>query len=278
MLGAHGDAHLEGHEGPAEARMRLTCFGQAVFAVALAGLGVLSLVSGDFAYIWQPVPPWVPGRPVLAYASGALLLGCGAGLLWPRTRARASLVLTIYGLASMLLLHVPRIAMQPQKEVLWFGLGEIATIVAGAWLLFEYEPPAPASGWRRVVAGERGARLARWLFAVALVPFGLSHFVYAEVTAKMVPSWLPGHVGWAYLTGAGHIAAALAILLGILPRLAATLEAVMVSTFVLTVHVPGLLGAPGDRGQWTELFVACFIGGAALLFAHSYRGSGGKQT
>jgi uncharacterized membrane protein len=253
--------------------MRPTCFGHAVFAVALAGFGVLSLVWGDFAYIWQPVPRWIPGRPVLAYVSGALLLGCAAGLLWPRLRARASLVLAFYGLASMLLLHVPRIAVEPQKEVLWFGLGEIATIVAGAWILFAGTAPAPASGWRRAVVGERGTRLARLLFALALIPFGISHFVYAEVTARMVPSWLPAHFGWAYLTGAGHIAAGLAILLGILPRLGATLEGLMVSTFVLTIHVPDLLRTPGGHDQWTELFVACTIGGAAFLVAHSYLGT-----
>jgi uncharacterized membrane protein len=249
--------------------MRLTCFGHAVFAVALAGLGVLSLVSGHFAYVWQPVPPWVPGRQVLAYASGAILLACAAGLLWRRMLARASLVLALYGLSSMLLLHVPRIAMKPLEEARWFGLGEMATIVAGAWILFMGTAPASASGWRRWVVGERGTRLARWLFALALLPFGLSHFVYARVTADLVPSWLPAHLGWAYLTGAGHIAAGLALLLGILPRLSATLEGLMVSTFVLTVHVPGVLGAPADRDQWTELFVACFVGGAAFLVAVS---------
>ena len=250
---------------------RLTSFGHAVFALALAGFGVLSLVSGDFAYVWQAVPPWVPGRLVLAYASGAVLLGCGAGLLWPRVRGRASLVLIVYALASMLLLHIPRAVMQPLTEVRWFDVGEIATIVAGGWILFASATPAPASGWRKAVVGEPGARFAGLLFAVALLPFGLSHFVYSEVTARMVPSWLPGHFGWAYLTGAGHIAAGLAILFGILPRLAATLEALMVSTFVLTVHVPLLLHAPGDRDQWTELFVACAIAGAAFLVAHSYR-------
>ena len=89
--------------------------------------------------------------------------------------------------------------------------------------------------------------------------------------ATLVPAWLPGHLGWAYLTGAGHFSAGLAILLGIVPRLAATLEALMVSIFVLTIHVPGVLGTPRDRDQWTELFVACAIGGVAFLIAHSYR-------
>ena len=48
-------------------------------------------------------------------------------MLWPRTLARSSLVLTVYGMASMLLLHAPRITREPQKEVEWFNLGEIAT-------------------------------------------------------------------------------------------------------------------------------------------------------
>ena len=137
-------------------------------------------------------------------------------------------MLILYCLASMLLVHIPRVVMQPLTEVRWFELGEIATMLAGAWILFACSAP---------------------------------------------PSWLPVHFGWAYLTGAGHMAAGLAILLGVLPRLGATLEALMVSTFVLTVHVPGLLGAPGDRDQWTELFVACAIAGAAFLVADSYRRS-----
>jgi uncharacterized membrane protein len=253
--------------------VRLRGLGHAVFAVALAGLGVLSLGSGDFAYVWQPIPTWVViGCPLLAYASGALLLACAVGLLWPRTLARSSLVLAVYGTASMLLLHAPRVVREPQKEVEWFGLGEIATIVAGAWILFAGASPVPARGWRKAVVGERGARLARLLFAFALPLFGLSHFVYAKTTAGMVPSWLPGHLAWAYLTGAGHIAAGLAILLGVLARLAATLEALMVSIFLLTVNVPDLVRTPGGRWQWTEVFVASVIGGAAFLVAHSYRG------
>jgi uncharacterized membrane protein len=252
--------------------MRATSFGHAVFAAALAGLGVLGLVWGEFAYVFQPVPPWVPARTVFAYASSALLLGCGAGLLWPQTRARGALVLIFYGAASMLLLHLPRIVAEPQKEVLWFGLSEIAIVVTGAWLLFAFTAPAPEAGWRRALVGAGGARRARLLFALALLPIGLSHFVYAEVTAKLVPSWLTGHLGWAYLTGAGHLAAGIAILVGTLPRLAALLEGLMVSIFVLTVHVPDVQRNPGGHDAWTELLVACFIGGAAFLVAHSYRG------
>ena len=42
-----------------------------LFAVGMIGLGVLALVYGDFALVWQPVAAWVPGRMALAYLIGA---------------------------------------------------------------------------------------------------------------------------------------------------------------------------------------------------------------
>jgi hypothetical protein len=39
------------------------------FALGLIGLGVLSLVYGDFALQWQPVPAWVPVSWTIAAAA-----------------------------------------------------------------------------------------------------------------------------------------------------------------------------------------------------------------
>jgi hypothetical protein len=35
--------------------MRVIGPGHLLFALGLAGIGVLSIISGDFAYTWQPV-------------------------------------------------------------------------------------------------------------------------------------------------------------------------------------------------------------------------------
>jgi uncharacterized membrane protein YphA (DoxX/SURF4 family) len=70
-----------------------------------------------------------------------------------------------------------------------------------------------------------------------------------------------------YLTGAGHIAAGLAILFGVLPRLAAVLEAVEITCFVILIHLPWVLGAPGDRMKWTMLFVSSSIAAAGWMVA-----------
>jgi len=53
-----------------------------------------------------------------------------------------------------------------------------------------------------------GVRAATYLFAVSIVPIGLSHIVYVDATAGCVPHWLPAHCAWAYITGAGQVASA----------------------------------------------------------------------
>src|SRR5256885_3175889 len=94
-------------------KMRTTALGHVLFAIGLAGIGVLSLASGDFAYTWQPVPAWVIWRHGLAHASGLLLLAAGVGMLVPRGSRLSTLVMTIYLATWVLLLQAPRVAQAP---------------------------------------------------------------------------------------------------------------------------------------------------------------------
>ncbi len=61
------------------------------------------------------------------------------------------------------------------------------------------------------------------LFGVAPVPIGISHFVYIDGVAALFPSSFPLRVPLTYFSGAAHIAACVAIAVGIVPRLATTL-------------------------------------------------------
>jgi uncharacterized membrane protein YphA (DoxX/SURF4 family) len=96
--------------------------------------------------------------------------------------------------------------------------------------------------------------------------------VYLNQTAPLIPSWLPFHVLLAYFTGAAYVAAGVGILFGVLPRLAATLTAIMVSLFTLLVWVPMVIAAPTSRGDWSEFCVSTAITGAAWAVAESFRG------
>jgi uncharacterized membrane protein len=239
-----------------------------LFAIGMIGLGILALVYGDFALVWQPVAPWIPGRTLLAYASGLIMLLGGIGLLFRATAAWSIRILFPY-LIIWLLLKVPALAVAPQIEAVWLGFGEIAVLMAGGWVLF-----ASLAGLREdsplaFATGEKGIRLARMLVAVSLIPIGLSHIVYVKQTAELVPAWLPYRVGWAYLTGAGQIACGLGVLFSIFPRIAARAEAGMISLFTLLVWGPAILAAPRARLPWTAFFISWAIASAAWVVSQN---------
>jgi uncharacterized membrane protein len=239
-----------------------------LFAVGMIGLGILSLVYGDFALVWQPVAPWIPGRTVLAYGSGLIMLLGGVGLLL-RSRVTWSVRILFPYLIIWLLLKVPALLVAPQIEAVWLGFGEIAVLMTGGWVLF-----ATLAGLREgspltFATGANGIRLAGMLFAVSLIPIGLSHLVYVKQTVELVPAWLPYRVGWAYLTGAGQIACGLGVLFSMLPRVAAWAEAGMISVFTLLVWGPAIVAAPKTRLPWTAFFISWAIASAAWVVAQN---------
>lgn len=232
--------------------------GHALFAVTLIGIGITGLVMGDFASIWQSVPQGVPAQKALAYLCACVSLVCGAGLLFKRSYGEAARALFVYLLLWLLLIKGYYIVGSPLVEVNYQSAGETAVLVAGAWVLS---------------AGENGERHARTLYALALIAFGLSHFAYLELTAPLVPAWLPAHVFWAYFTGAAYLVAAVAMLSGVFARLAAALSALQMGLFTLLVWAPLAVTGHLSAGQWSEFGVSWALTTAAWVVADSLRGT-----
>src|SRR4030095_10976632 len=141
-------------------------------------------------------------------------------------------------------------------------------LVAGGWTLLISLGASDDTSTNPVVS-EDSVRVARFLFAASLPLIGLSHFVYIQMTAAMVPTWLPDRVALAYLTGVAHMAAGVGLLLAVLPRLAAILEATMLSLFTLLVWVPRVVAAPTSRAEWTAMLVSGALTGGAWVVACS---------
>ena len=89
----------------------------------------------------------------------------------------------------------------PLEEVAYQTNGMTAVMVARAWVLYAWFAGAWAKRWLRFATGHNGVRIARVLYALALIAFGLSHFFYLHLTAPLVPEWLGWPVGWSYFTG-----------------------------------------------------------------------------
>jgi uncharacterized membrane protein len=227
--------------------------GRTILGLGALGLGVISLLYADFAITWQPVPEWVPARTALAYASGALMTAAGAALILNRFTAIAAFM-CFWGLV----LQAPRLL--AAEEAAWLAPAEILAVAAGAWTLFWLTQAE--SAFR-----ERAIQLGTVFFGLTLPVFGIAHFLYIPFTASMIPEWIPFRVFWAWFTGAGHIAAGLAIVTGVLPRIGSTLLACMFSGFVLLVHVPRVIADVENRVEWHLLGTALLLAGAAWITA-----------
>jgi uncharacterized membrane protein len=239
-----------------------------LFAIGMIGLGVLALIYGDFALVWQPVAAWVPGRTALAYLSGVIMVLGGVGLLFHATVTWAVRLLFPY-LIVWALLKVPALVMAPQIEGSWLGFGELAVLLAGGWTLFAMLAQLREGSVLGFVTGKDGIRVARVLFAIFLIPIGLSHLIYVKETANLVPAWLPFRTGWAYLTGVGHMACGVGVLFSVFPRVAAATEAGMISLFTLLIWFPAILTAPKTRLPWTAFFISWAIAAAAWVVAQN---------
>jgi uncharacterized membrane protein len=237
------------------------------YAVTMFSIGVIGLIGGSFAPIWLPVPDTVPGRQFLAYLSTFVLLASGAGLLVKRTAAPAALVLLAYLLIWTVLFKVPFIIRQPLVEVSYQSCGENAVLIAGAWVLYSWF----AKG-RNLLAGDGGLRIAHGLFGLALIAFGFSHFVYLNMTAPLVPEWLPGPVFWAYFTGCAYLAAGIAIVTGFGARLGAVVAAVQITLITILVWGPMVLAGPMSAMHWQETVMSWALTAGAWVVAASFDG------
>ena len=250
--------------------IRVASAGHVAFAVTLITLGILGLITANFAPTWQPVPKSLPARQTLAHLCNAISLFCGIGLLWRRTGLMAARLLLAYLLLWLLLLRLPLIFGSPTVDM-WWASCQTAAMTAAAWVLYAWFQPDLHRRHFNFASDGNGIRIARVLYGLALIPFGVAHFIYLHVTADLVPRWLPSHVAWAYFTGCTFIAAGVAIVIGVYARLAAVLATVQMGLFTVLIWLP-VVTYGANSHQRAEFIVSCALTGAGWVIADSYNG------
>lgn len=226
------------------------------YALGAILLGLVGIAFHDFALQWQQVPAAIPPVPY-AYLSAAILLIAGCALLLRRYERSGALALTVFFGFWVIALHLP-VAFASWRHIgTWNGPAEITLLTMGGLALWS----AGAGPARRTLQ-----LVARILAGVSAIVFGCAHFNYIDFTATFVPAWIPpSQTFWAWATGAGHLAAGLALVSGIRARLAAACLAGMMASFVLLVHIPRVINAPDQHAEWLMLGFSTSLAGAAWL-------------
>jgi uncharacterized membrane protein YphA (DoxX/SURF4 family) len=252
--------------------MKKIGLGEALFAISLAGLAVLCFVYGNFAPLLDPFP----GPSVLTYGVAAIVLAACAGLFFARTLAASAITIAVCAV-GWAVVRSPPIFHEPLSVGSWYGSSEAVTLLVGVGTLYALHRRRDQATAATALTSDHALRVGRILFGAACLVFGIAHFAYSAYTLPFVPAWLPARLPLVYLTGAFHVAAGVGLILGILPRLAATLEAIMIILFGLLVWLPSHFAHPVPKwagslqNQWSETILNFLLAAVACIIAGSLR-------
>ncbi len=255
-----GNEHTDGEKARVPLAWRV--YGLGVMAVAAVCLAWADFDPG------QPVPKGFPDRTALAYAAAAFMFVAGAAVEWRRSAAWGAAALAVYYALIVVILMNGRVVLAHYAEYgAYSGVAEQLAIAAGGLIIYAGAADIDAA-WAR-----RFTRLGQRAFGVCAVLFGGAHFFYMQLTAPLVPMWLPpSQTFWAYATGIGQIAAGVAIVTGVQARLAAILLTAMYASFTPLVHLPTLLADPSLHTNWSENALNLALTGVAWVVAHFLAG------
>ncbi|MDQ2766935.1 MAG: hypothetical protein M3Y30_07235 [Gemmatimonadota bacterium] len=243
-------------------------FGRALFAIAMAGLGVQCMLRGNAVPALEPVLG-SSSLPLIGWITGIVLVAAAVAALLRSTTYYGAATIAALLLLWVLLLHIPALAVAPKNGGEWTGALETLALSGAAVVL--YGLMRGAAGYEREpepVAGH-AMKIGRIIYGICMPAFGVLHFVYIAYVAFVIPNWIPAHVFFAYATGIAHVASGLGILTGVLSRVAAYCTAAMFGSWVLIVHSPRVWAHLHEPSEWTSMLIALGMCGGALLIASS---------
>src|SRR5688500_93449 len=175
------------------------------YGIGVAGIGVQQFYYADLRpVILPPWPSWMHA-PVLAYITGAALIGAGILILLQKKVVMISLLLGTFFLVMFVFFHVPYLLLinenSPRHLGLWTDPLKELALSGGAFVfagLFKEQTMEGRHGSNLNSGLEKLIPAGRIFFAITMIAFGIDHFLYTGFVATLVPAWIPGHIFWTY--------------------------------------------------------------------------------
>lgn len=237
---------------------KLPKIGRIFYGIAIAEFGIQIIYYRDFPYmLLPPNHSKIPGLAVLAFISGALFVLAGACLIFEKKPRQISLLLGGVLLLIFCFYYVPYEFVATSNYMHlgeWENAVKVLTLAGGALIIAGCFPEKNENQLTRLLG--KLIPFGAVLFAITMIDYGISHFLYAKGAADYVPVWIPYHLFWIYFCGAALIGSGVAIILKIGTGLIAALLGAMIFIWFISLHIPRVIASPlKDIGD--ELTSAC---------------------
>ncbi|HSY37013.1 MAG TPA: hypothetical protein VK814_14750 [Acidobacteriaceae bacterium] len=244
----------------------LTSAGRVFFAIAILGFGIQYALYGHLRRGLPLCPLWLHPNTILAYALAALCIAAGLALLTTWRTATVSLILGLVLLATSVLyaMHFNYVLYDGDGRTLFL---ECLSLAATALII------------HGISSGSKYSLMpGRLLFAIAMIIFGIQHFLYVRFLSTLVPHYLPGHHLWVIGTGLALIAAGVSLATTIEDKYAAYGLFVLFFGWLVLLHAPRILHALHNADEWSSGFVVLAFSGTSLLLAASSSGATASKS
>ena len=209
--------------------------GRFLYGFSMVAVGVHQIILKDFRpEILSPFPNWARANIFFPVLTGIVLIV--AGMIIAGFKAKNTCLFLGYLFLTLIIIsQLPYIFFigpgKISQLVNWFGAGEELAYSGGAFVMAGSFSGKPKS-------------IGRIFFALLIILFGCSHFVFPVDVSAMVPKSLGAPMFWTYFVGAALIASGIAIIFKIWIRLAAGLLAAMLLLFFIFFHLPDAIQNP----------------------------------
>lgn len=262
----------------------ITHIGRIFYGIGIVALGVHQLIIKKFrSEILPPFPEWAHQYAVFPVLVGVALIFAGitiSGLLKFKIidTKRLCLYLGLCFLFSAIACHLPYILiLSPYKATrldVWFGVGEVLAYAGGAFVMAgTFSDNSLVKSEKSFLESllEKIYSYGRIYYAILIILFGFSHFIFAKSVSTMVPKWIGAPMFWTYFVGVALIGSAIAITFRIWTKTVAFLLALMLFLFALLFHLPFAIANPyaGGGNEIVRGFIALLFCGIALIIAVS---------
>ncbi len=263
---------------------QLIKIGRLFYSIGIIALGAQQIIFMIFRpEILSPFPDWAHRYTFFPILTGTALILAGiviSELVKIRRTSPKSISLYL-GFGFLLLIitsHLPYILiLSPYKASrldVWFGAAEALAYCGGALVVAgSFSEPSLNGASKNFLKLqlEKIIPTGRILYAILIILFGLSHFVFTAFVSTMVPEWLGMRLFWTYFVGVALIGSGIAIVFKIWIKPIAFLLAVMLFLFLTLFHVPLAIAKPSvsNGDEIVRAFIALLFCGIALVVAYT---------